>query len=252
LARYFSSDYLLGEFELFSATHIAVLLILALLNVLMVQWQRRTASPSVRRGFRYALAAFLIGQEISYNLWRLANGMWSVGTSLPLHLCGAAILLSAVMLVNDSYALYEITYFWGFGGAIQALLTPDSTYGFPHYRFFQVFLSHGAIVTASVYMTFVVGYRPTLRSIWKTFLITNAYTGLIALFNLAVGGNYLFICHKPETPSLLDVLGPWPWYLLSLEVVGVAFFFLFYAPFGVADLRRAVRARRVEQGQRAS
>ncbi|MFL7811217.1 MAG: TIGR02206 family membrane protein, partial [Anaerolineae bacterium] len=235
--KYFSAESMLGEFKLFSPTHIAVLAILALANVLMVWWQRRTQRPSVRRRFRYVLAAFLILQEISYNLWRLANGTWSVGTSLPLHLCGAAILLSAVMLVNDSYVLYEITYFWGFGGAIQALLTPDSTYGFPHYRFFQVFLSHGAIVTASVYMTFVVGYRPTFRSVKKVFLITNAYMVVIALFNWAVGGNYLFICHKPETPSLLDVLGPWPWYMPSLELVGLAFIMLFYAPFGLGDLR---------------
>jgi hypothetical integral membrane protein (TIGR02206 family) len=221
-----------------------LLLILALLNVLMVRWQRRTSRQAVRRGFRYALAAFLIGQEIVYNVWRLSIGTWSVGNSLPLHLCGAAIVLSAVMLVTDSYALYEITYFWGFAGAIQALLTPDSTYGFPHYRFFQVFTSHGAIVTASVYMTFVVGYRPTLRSLWKTFLITNIYTGVIALFNWAVGGNYLFICHKPETPSLMDYLGPWPWYVASMELVGIVFFLLFYAPFGVADRWRVSRARR--------
>jgi len=242
--KYFAAESMLGEFKLLSPTHIAVLAILALANVLMVRWQRRTQRPAVRRWFRYALAAFLILQEISYNLWRLANGTWSIGTSLPLHLCGAAILLSAVMLVNDSYALYEITYFWGFGGAIQALLTPDSTYGFPHYRFFQVFLSHGAIVTASVYMTFVVGYRPTFRSVKKVFGITNAYMVVIALFNWAVGGNYLFICHKPETPSLLDVLGPWPWYVLSLELVGVVFFMLFYAPFGLGDLRRGVASVR--------
>jgi hypothetical integral membrane protein (TIGR02206 family) len=236
LAKYFSADYLEGEFELFSTTHIAVLLTLVVLNVLMVLWQRRVQRAAVRRGFRHALAALLIAQEISLNVWRLSIGEWSIGESLPLHLCGVAILLSAVMLVKDSYWIYELTYFWGFGGAVQALLTPDSTYGFPHYRFFQVFVSHGAIVTASVYMTFVVGYRPRLKSIWKTFLITNAYAVVIGLLNWAVDGNYLFLCRKPDTPSLLDVLGPWPWYILSLQGVGLAFFFLFYAPFGVKDL----------------
>ncbi|MBN1640097.1 MAG: TIGR02206 family membrane protein [Anaerolineae bacterium] len=234
--KYFSADYLKGEFELFSPSHVIVLLTLVVLNVLMVVWQRRVERPSARRWFRYALAALLIGQEISLNVWRLSIGEWFIGESLPLHLCGAAIVLSAIMLVNDSYAIYELTYFWGFGGAIQALLTPDSTYGFPHYRFFQVFVSHGAIVTASVYMTFVVGYRPKFRSIWKTFLITNAYAVAIGLFNWAVDGNYLFLCHKPETPSLLDVLGPWPWYILSLQGVGLIFFFVLYAPFGAKDL----------------
>lgn len=248
MAKFFSGDYLLGEFQLFSATHIAVLLLLALFNVLVVWWQRRT-DPSRRRVFRYALAAFMVGQEISLSLWRLSIGTWSVGTSLPLHLCGAAILLCAVMLFTKSYALYEVTYFWGFGGAIQALLTPDSTYGFPHYRFFQVFLSHGAIITATVYMTFVARYRPTWRSLWKTFIVTNAYLVLIALFNLAVGGNYLFICHKPETPSLIDALGPWPWYVISLELIGIAVFLILYAPYAVSDLRRASRTRRLEREQ---
>jgi hypothetical integral membrane protein (TIGR02206 family) len=243
LGKYFSADYLEGEFELFSPAHIIVLLTLLALNVIMVVWQRRVERPSVRRGFRYALAVLLIGQEITLHLWHLSTGQWSVGRSLPLHLCGVSLVLSALMLVNDSYGIYELTYFWGFGGAIQALLTPDSTYGFPHYRFFQVFISHGAIVTASVYMTFVVGYRPRLRSIWKTFLITNAYAVVIGLFNWAVDGNYLFLCHKPETPSLLDVLGPWPWYIVSLQFVGLAFFLALYAPFGLRDLIARLRGR---------
>lgn len=27
----------------------------------------------------------------------------------------------------------------------------------------------------------------------------------------------MFLSHKPENASLLDVLGPYPWYILSLE-----------------------------------
>jgi hypothetical integral membrane protein (TIGR02206 family) len=236
VAKYFAVDYLKGEFELFSASHIIVLLTLILLNLAMAIWLRRTKSDKARTYFRYLLAAFLILQEISLNVWRALTGQWSLEESLPLHLCGVAIILSAIMLLNRDYFLYELTYFWGFGGAIQAILTPDSTYGFPHYRFLQVFASHGAIITASVYMTFVQGYRPTLKSIWKAVWITNAYTAFIALFNLLVGGNYLFICHKPETPSLLDYMGPWPWYILSLEAVGIISFFLYYAPFALRDL----------------
>jgi uncharacterized membrane protein YwaF len=66
-----------------------------------------------------------------------------------------------------------------------ALLTPDSTYGFPHYRLFQVFLSHGAIVTASVYMTSVSGHRPTLRSICHS---SSSSTRLLALRTCAAPG----------------------------------------------------------------
>lgn len=243
MAQYFDLHYLEGEFELFGVSHILALLTLAVLNVLMVIWQRRTKSGKTRTWFRYGLAALLIGQEITLNLWYAYTGQWSVAKSLPLHLCGASLILCAVLLVNKRYALYEVAYFWGFAGATQALLTPDSTYGFPHYRYFQVFISHGAIVIACVYMTFVVGYRPHLRSVWKTFWITNVYTAIIGLFNWLVGANYLFICHKPDTPSLLDVMGPWPWYILALEGVGVFFFLLFYAPWAVVDLRQRRRVR---------
>lgn len=38
------------------------------------------------------------------------------------------------------------------------MLTPDAgLYGFPHVRFFQIFISHGSIVAAAVYMTAVEG-----------------------------------------------------------------------------------------------
>jgi hypothetical integral membrane protein (TIGR02206 family) len=95
-------------------------------------------------------------------------------------------------------------------------------------------------------MTLVVGYRPTLKSLWKTFLVTNAYMLIIAPINLLLDGNYLFICRPPDTPSLIDYLGPWPWYILSLEIVGLLFFFVFYAPFGIKDLVSWWKVRRAK------
>jgi uncharacterized membrane protein YwaF len=46
---------------------------------------------------------------------------------------------------------------------------------------------------------------------------------------------------KPATPSLLDMLGPWPWYLLAGELIAVLLVLLLYLPFALAD-RRARRA----------
>jgi uncharacterized membrane protein YwaF len=37
------------------------------------------------------------------------------------------------------------------------------------------------------------------------------------LINKLVDGNYMFLSHKPDSASLLDVLGPYPWYILSME-----------------------------------
>jgi len=176
------------------------------------------------------------------SLWRINIGVWDAGASLPLHLCGMGIVLAAFLVINRNYILYELVYFWGLGGAIQALLTPDiGAYGFPHYRFFQFFFSHGTLIFASLYMTWIGGMRPTHHSIWKVMGITNIYLVIIAGFNYVTGGNYLFICHKPVSGSIIDVLGPWPWYILSLEVVAVISFYVYYSPFALTDLIRKVR-----------
>lgn len=246
MGQYFGSEYGGGRFEFFTAPHWSALLILLAVYVGLYLSRHRLRNPLPDRRTRYILATLLILQEISLSCWRLYNGTWSVADSLPLHLCGAAVVLSAIMLVNKSYRLYEINYFWGLGGAIQALLTPDiGQYGFPHYRFFQFFFSHGMIILASLYLTFVSNYRPRQRSVWRVFLITNIYLVFIAVFNWATGANYLFICRKPPDGSLMDFMGPWPWYILTLEFVCLASFYIYYTPFGIANL---VRVRITKHG----
>jgi len=237
MANWFSSNYSGAVFKFYSLPHLSALGILALLYIWLFTWRKgfRGSAKSDQR-MRYILASVLILQELSLNAWRLVNHTWSPATSLPLHLCGVSVVLSAIMLVNRNYLLFEINYFWGLGGAIQALLTPDiGIYGFPHYRYFQFFVSHGTIIMAVLYMTFVHGYRPELKSVWKVFGITNIYLVVIAVFNWVVGGNYLFICHKPINGSIIDFLGPWPWYVLSLEGVGLVSFLIYYLPWLIRD-----------------
>ncbi|MFQ6614746.1 MAG: hypothetical protein ACE5D1_07880, partial [Fidelibacterota bacterium] len=61
------------------------------------------------------------------------------------------------------------------------------------------------------------------------------------IINWLLGANYFFIAHKPETASIIDMMGPWPFYLLPLSLVALAIFFLSYLPFPVADRLRAYR-----------
>ena len=239
---FFSTDYSGNPFHMFSTSHwvaLSVLLLLYLSLVLTRRFFRHNGTAD--RSARYTIAAILLLQETVLNIWRLVNNDWSVATSLPLHICGVAVLLSAAMMFNKRYFLFEITFFWGLGGALQALFTPDiGPYGFPHFRYFHFFVSHGTIILASLYMIFVHQYKPQHRSVWKILLVTNAYAAFIGVFNWLTGANYLYLCHKPETGSLLDVLGPFPWYLVSLEILLVITFYLYYAPFA---LRKRLRTQ---------
>ncbi|MEA3499519.1 MAG: TIGR02206 family membrane protein, partial [Candidatus Marinimicrobia bacterium] len=91
------------------------------------------------------------------------------------------------------------------------------------------------LVITTIFLTVIENYRPTQRSIWKVFLITNFYLIFIASFNYIFDSNYLFICYKPINGSIMDVLGSWPWYILSLEVVGLISFYIYYLPFLLKD-----------------
>jgi hypothetical integral membrane protein (TIGR02206 family) len=157
---------------------------------------------------------------------------------LPLHLCSLLVWLGAWMLITKSYKIYEFMYFMGIAGAIQVLATPDlGIYGFPHFRFFQTFLSHGLIITAAIFMTVVEGFRPTWKSMIRVAVWMNVYALIIYFVNNYLGSNYLMINHKPELPSLLDLLPPWPIYIAYMELIGVASVLLLYLPFAIKDLR---------------
>jgi hypothetical integral membrane protein (TIGR02206 family) len=238
MENFFGKDWSGAPFILFGRGHLIALGVVLLVNLSFI-WLRRDPSQRLRQNLRYALAIILIVDEFFWHLWNLTTGNWSIQTTLPLHLCSVFVFLSAYMLVTKSYAVYEYAYFLGIAGASQALLTPDAgQYGFPHFRAFQVMLSHGSIVTAAIYMTLMEGYRPTWASLKRVFIGANVYMLAVGLVNWLIGSNYLFIAHKPETASLLDVLGPWPWYILSLEAVGLALSLLLYLPFALKDWRQ--------------
>ncbi|MTV48715.1 TIGR02206 family membrane protein [Heliobacillus mobilis] len=225
-----------SPFILFSPSHITVLVLLFLTS-LALYILRKDLNEKSKQTIRYTLAFILFFQELFIQGWNIASGTWSADSSLPLHLCNVTALLCGIMLLNRSYALYEVAFFWGMVAAVQALLTPDlGMFAFPHVIFYRFFITHGAIVLACLYMTFVEGYRPQLVSIGKTVLFSNVYMVAIAVVNHFTGGNYMYICAKPSGASLMDYMGPWPWYILFLEAVGILLMLLCYVPFVIADL----------------
>lgn len=237
MSSFFSVDNV-HPFQLFSASHQAALAILAAACLALFMARRRLREERVNNIFRRIFALFILLLALSFQIWSAAVGHWSVSWSLPLHLCNISAILSAVMLVNKNNSIFEVTYVWGMGGALQALLTPDLWYPYPHFIFFQFFLAHGSIILACLFMIFTEGFRPRPGSLKRIVLVTNAYALVIAIFNYCTGSNYLFLCRKPDLPSLLDYLGPWPWYILSLELVLVIMFYLCYLPFRICDLLR--------------
>ena len=231
----FAKDWIGAPFELFGPAHLiglAVVICLATLFIIL----GRHADDKGKHRLRIILAGILLIAETSWHLWNYLTRQWSIQTMLPFHLCSALVWLSIYMLLTESRTIYEFAYLLGIAGALQALLTPDAgIYGFPHFRFFQSLTSHGAIITAALYMTLVEGFRPTFASVKRVIIGSNLYMLVIFILNFIIGSNYMFIARKPDTASLLDVLPPWPWYIAIIELLALAFVFVFYTPFAIKD-----------------
>jgi hypothetical integral membrane protein (TIGR02206 family) len=236
MIEFFAKNYHGAPFQFMGFAHLAALFVLVLLNLALAR--TKTASEATRRRIRWLMAIILWVNEIGWHLWNYTTGQWDIQTMLPLHVCSILVWLGGWMLVTKNYRIYEFTYFLGIGGALQALLTPDlGIYGYPHYRFFQTFISHGLIVTSAVYLTVAEGFRPTWKSILRVAIGGNIYMAVVFVINLLIGSNYMYVNHKPLTASIMDMLPAWPVYLLYLEAIGLVTFLILYLPFMIKDLR---------------
>jgi hypothetical integral membrane protein (TIGR02206 family) len=234
--KFFDVNFQGEAFEYLGVTHLGALVFLILLNLYFLRF--RNASDTVKAALRWLLALILVVNEIVWHYWTYINGLWDIQTMLPLHLCSLLVWTGAYMLFTKSYRVYEFMYFMGIGGAIHALATPGiAPYGFPHFLYFQYFLSHGLIITSAIFMSVVEALRPTWKSMLRVFVWMNIYAVIIYFVNVYLGSNYLMINYKPTTPSLLDLLPPWPLYIVYIEMIGIITMLLLYLPFAIKDMR---------------
>jgi hypothetical integral membrane protein (TIGR02206 family) len=154
-----------------------------------------------------------------------------LSTALPLQLCDAGIFVAAFALVLRTQLLVEVTYFWGLAGTIQALVTPEVPDRFPKFPYFQYYFAHGGIITAALFLVVGLGLWPRRGAVLRVFVVTVAYTLIIGAIDAATGANYMFLRAKPSTGSLLDLLGPWPWYVVWAGLIAAALFSVLYSPF---------------------
>ncbi|WP_054027934.1 TIGR02206 family membrane protein [Bacillus sp. FJAT-28004] len=223
------------DFEMFSAAHFGGLAVLVIVTVCMIVFRKRMGEPRINKSVRIGLAILLLCCELSLQLSYILNDNWGVG-SLPFQLCSLMLLVSAVVLLRNPKNLYDALFFLGSMGALQALLTPNLDEAFPHFRYFHFFIAHIAIISAALFIVVVERYRPTFGSVVRAQIWLHVLAIPAAITNMVTGNtNFMFLARKPGTASLLDMLGPWPWYLIQLEIIAFAIFCLLYAAVRLVD-----------------
>lgn len=176
------------------------------------------------------LAAYGLNQYA----WMSLDSPIALDNIVPFHLCDIAAVTAGFALITKRPLLCALTYFWGLAATVQALITPAVGHVYPALPFISFFVHHFAIVAAALYLPIVEGWRPK-RPFWKSPLEVYAWSVVYLLFALAVnrllGSNFGFASRPPDNPSLIDHLGPWPWYLLCMQVIALTLFLALALPF---------------------
>ncbi len=184
------------------------------------------------------LAVLLAADAIIFVTAPLIEHRWSVDSSIPIALCDVALVIAAIASAwPQRRLLVELTYFWGLAGTLQAVATPDLNTSFPHLEFFEFVVGHLGIVIAALFLVIGRQRQPRDGSVPRIWLLTALYTTLVGLFDWATGANYMFLAEIPRHASLLSVLGPWPWYVVSAAVIAFGLLVVLDAPFHHGRLR---------------
>ncbi|MEM9446512.1 MAG: TIGR02206 family membrane protein [Verrucomicrobiota bacterium] len=236
------------DFTIFGIEHWIVIILTIVIPFGLGHWVRASTQgihSKVCKNICYGWAAVFVINKFIQLWWTWEQGVLSLQNGLPLHLCDWATLTAVLTLIFRWHLTYELTFFWALTGTINAVMTPDLNESFPHLRFICFFVSHSGLIAVVIFLTYGMRWRPTWSSLWKAFLGCQVYFMFVQSINWLIDANYGYLMAKPANPSMLDYLGPWPWYILSMEVLCLAFFLIYYAPFALADWLRAKRCRKI-------
>jgi len=164
----------------------------------------------------------------------VADGTFSITTELPFHLCRTLAFMFPFIIWNKSRKWFGITYFLAVAGTTQAILTPDIAYSAPHFDYWLYWILHCVLVLLPFYCIVVWGFRITKRDFVNALIALNVYLLATGVINMILGSNYFYTSHKPPGPTLLDALGPWPWYIVVAEGLAIVLFALVGLPFWIS------------------
>jgi hypothetical integral membrane protein (TIGR02206 family) len=229
------------EFHAWSLSHLTVIFLTIVLPFVLALLVHRTKSRVLERSICFALSALLLINYVAYLIVARQFGVNHWYKVLPLQLCDWAMLVIIVALWTGNRRWLEVAYFWGIGGTLQAIITPNLAFGFPDLRFISFFVAHSGIIIGIAFLMLIYGFRPRAIGVLRTFAWTEIYFVIAFSVDLLTGENYGFLLHKPEAASLLSFLSDSrPLYLLEFHGLAFLFFCVLYAPFAIVDLVRSL------------
>lgn len=226
-------------FHTFGLSHATAVLATAALAVWLIRLNRsRQASPRLKQRVNNTMAVALI---ISVAMDPLLTWMRHRSNpeeallllrrdALPIHLCDVVSIVLAAALLFRHQRSAELGYLWGMAGTLQGLITPTLQYDWHAPEYYAFFIQHGGVPASALALAFGCGLPPQKGALWRAMKWSWVYMAGASLLNYLLSTNYGYFNAPPDVPSLLDAMGPWPWYLLTLQAVGLLFFSILLLP----------------------
>ena len=216
---------------LFGASHLIPIALLILFVGLLAYLKKSSTQQDFRDSLGNVIALLLFINFPLYFALQVFDGSLSWATAIPLYPCPLSGLLAPILVRTKNPKLFNVIFYWVFAGTIQAVITPEIKFTFPHYEYFYFWICHAGLLALLGYMLIIQESEPKLGGVLPAFAWFNLLIVIALGINTLVGTNYYYLKAKPIVPTLIDYLGPWPWYILGVELVALTQFFLSFALF---------------------
>ena len=233
-----SSFLLLERVTIGSLQHFVPIGISIIVAFLLIRYSKRALTVQQQEIALHYLGIFVSLVVLSFHIYQIMFGNYDFRTDLPLYLCSLLALIIPIFTYYRKYWMYELLVFWIIAGTSQGVITPDIVEGFPAFDYFRYWVVHLGLLTIIFYATFVFNMRPRISSVFKSILALQVYVIVMMLLNYLVNANYSYLNHKPESASVLDYLGEWPWYLIQAQLLLIPYFLLIYLFFQIGKKRK--------------
>jgi hypothetical integral membrane protein (TIGR02206 family) len=200
-------------FTAYSPSHLVVLAIFAAGTVVLLLLGPRLRGSGTERTLAVCLAWAALAFGVASTVTELFP--FSVRHSLPLQICDLAWIFVVWALLTTHPLPLALTYYWGLTLSVQALVQPTLTEPFPDVEFLVFWGKHVLIVWGAVYLCLSLRRGPDWSSYRTAVVWTLGWLVAVLCLNALLGSNYGYVTAKPSEATVLDILGPWPVYVVA-------------------------------------
>ena len=231
MREFFVNEEIGIPFHLFDLTHISLIVLLLIILSLIIVNRNKLQNIKHKKALKVTFAVILITNMCILYGGYLFYGVYDWKLHLPLHFCFITGNLFSLSMIFGWKKLYKVVYFWVFVGPLPAILWPDNTSCFDNYLFYHYIISHHCLLIFNLIVYYMDKIKIEKKDVVKSLLCANIVFGIMIIFNMIFGTNYIMSQELPEhIIKLYPFLKAINYPILLLELTGLSVMSIAYIP----------------------